>query len=289
MFLSIVICTRNRAEQLGSSLRAISLMHRPDSFELVVVDNGSTDNTATVIRDFASEASYPVTLVFEGNPGLGNARNAGWRRARGDIIAFTDDDCYVDRDFAHAVIAAFKIHNSLGFLGGRILLHDPTDLRITIQESTENLNFPPGKLVPAGAIQGANFAFRRSALEAVGGFDPLLGAGTPFPSEDVEMVSRLSAQGWGGLYTPDPVVYHHHGRKTAADAEKLRRGYDYGRGAYYMAIMLHQGLRLQTLRFWFWHIRHQDLRRTQREISGLIGYLQRSVWRPRQRGSTSDS
>ena len=273
MILSIVICTRNRSAQLGPCLNAISAMHRPDGFELIVVDNASTDHTATVIRDFADEADYPVKLAFEPNPGLGNARNCGWRHAQGEIVAFTDDDCYVDRNFAHAILAIFQSNDSLGFLGGRILLHDPSDLRMTIQESTKRQEFPPGKLIPAGAIQGANFAFRRRALGAAGGFDPLLGAGTPFPSEDVEMVSRLSTLGWPGIYTPEPVVYHHHGRKTDDDAYKLIKGYDLGRGAYYMAMMLNPGLRLQTLRFWFWKIRHQEFIRSQREIRGGLGYL----------------
>jgi len=254
-------------------------MHRPDGFESVVVDNASTDHTAATIKEFAAEANYPVTFVFEPNPGLGNARNAGWRRAHGDVIAFTDDDCYVDRHFAQAILTVFQTNDTLGFLGGRILLHDLTDLQMTIQESTEKQEFPPGKLIPAGAIHGANFAFRRRALESVGGFDPRLGVGTSLPSEDIEMVNRLSAQGWPGLYTPEPVVYHHHGRKTSADAEKLRRGYDHGRGAYYMALLLNPGLRIQALRFWFWCIRHQELQRTQREIHGALDYLRQRLRR----------
>lgn len=279
MNLSLVVCTRNRATQLGPCLKAISTMDRLEDFELIVVDNASTDNTATVIRDFAAEADYLVTLAFEPNPGLGNARNCGWRHAQGDIVAFTDDDCYVDHQFGHAVLSVFQSNDQLGFLGGRILLFDPTDLRITIQESAEKREFPPGKLIPAGAIQGANFAFRRRALEAANGFDPLLGAGTPFPSEDVEMLSRLSALGWPGIYTPEPVVYHHHGRKTTADAHKLSRGYDLGRGAYYMAMILNPGLRVQTLRFWFWRIRHQKFLRTRREIRGGFGYLWHRILR----------
>lgn len=248
-------------------------MPKPSRFELIVVNNASTDGTDSVLRDFASSAAYPITVAYEPSPGLANARNCGWRHAKGDIIGFTDDDCYLDANYALATLSLFDENEAIGFLGGRILLHDPTDLPMTIQETKHEIVLPPGKLIPAGLIQGANFAFRRRALEAAGGFDPLLGAGTPFPAEDVDMVNRLSGMGWAGLYSPAPIVYHHHGRKTKADADKLRAGYDLGRGAFYMAALLATPLRVQTLRFWAKQIRYQSRHRTAREIRGALGYL----------------
>ena len=250
-------------------------MHRPDDFELIVVNNASTDNTAAVIENFATNAGYSVKLACESTLGLGNARNCGWQHAQGDIIAFTDDDCYVDPSYAEDILKIFSVDHRLGYIGGRILLFDPTDLPITIKESNVREKFEPGIFIPAGKIQGANFAFRRQALEDAGGFDPLLGAGTPFPAEDIEMLGRLSAMGWYGLYTPEPVVFHHHGRKTEEAAKKLYRGYDLGRGAYYMAMLLKPrfGIRLRTLRYWFYFIRHQSIIRTIRELRGALGYL----------------
>ena len=65
------------------------------SWELVVVDNGSSDGTREILNRFAAESTFPVTVVFQSKPGLGRARNAGWGAAPGDIIALIDDDCYV--------------------------------------------------------------------------------------------------------------------------------------------------------------------------------------------------
>lgn len=271
--VSLVICSRNRASQLQSCLQKVAIMDRPRGFELVVVDNGSTDSTAEVVGKFMATADFPVRLIHESSPGLAIARNSGWRVATGEIVAFTDDDCYVHRDFAHAVLGLFESRPMLGFLGGRILLHDPDDLRVTILVSEEMKHFRPLSMIPAGAIQGANFAFRRSALEQAGGFDPLLGAGTPYPSEDIEMVSRLSSLGWEGMYSPEPIVYHHHGRKIQADVDNLMRGYDVGRGAYYAALLFRKNMRFKTIKYWLECVYKQNRQRSFNECKGFFGYL----------------
>lgn len=248
-------------------------MDRPCGFELVVVDNGSTDNTSEVVGKFMATADFPVRLIHESLPGLAIARNRGWRVATGKIVAFTDDDCYVHRNFAHAVLGIFEGRPLLGFLGGRILLHDPEDLRVTILVSEETRYFRPLSMIPAGAIQGANFAFRRSALEQADGFDPLLGAGTPYPSEDIEMVSRLSSWGWEGMYSPEPIVYHHHGRKIQSDVDSLMKGYDVGRGAYYAALFFRKNMRLKTIKYWVKCLYCQNTRRSFNECMGFFGYF----------------
>ena len=248
-------------------------MDKPERFELVIVDNGSSDDTALVIKAFEKNAGFNVVSAFESVSGLGNARNRGWRMASGEICAFTDDDCYVERDFAHAILAAFRNKQRLGYLGGRIMLFDPTDLRITINESKIPRFLPAGRFVPAGVIQGANFSFRRRALDDARGFDPLLGAGTRFPAEDVEICARLSSLGWDGMYSPSPVVHHHHGRKSPEQAGTLHESYDVGRGAYYCANLLNPGLRLATTRFWFRTFRTNSRGRNVRELQGAFGYL----------------
>lgn len=278
MQISLIICTRNRPRQLARCLEAVERMAKPPGFELVIVDNGSTDETASLIQNYASKCSYAVRYAFESAPGLGRARNRGLSVARGQIIAFTDDDCYVDQGFATAVLQTFQADENIGFMGGRILLHDPEDLPITIMESTEPVPYPPRHFIPAGRIQGANVAFRRTALEQAGGFHPLLGAGTPYPAEDIEMVGRLSAMGWAGLYTPVPTVRHHHGRRTQAEAAKLRAGYEVGRGAYFVAMLKQPTLRASTLKIWYWGIRGQSVQRTVREMRGAVGYFIRGLW-----------
>jgi len=272
MRLSVVVCTRNRAPQLRAFLERVGGLSGPASWELVVVNNGSSDETAEVLRQFRRASLRPLTVVEEPRPGLGRARNRGWRAAAGELIAFTDDDCYPADDYLHQIIACFE-DPSLGFLGGRILLFDPTDLPITIQELDRRVEVDPKAFLPAGLLHGANFAFRREVLEAIGGFDDGFGAGTAFACEDVDALARAAALGWRGAYDPRPLVYHHHRRKTRAEAMQLRRVYDVARGAYYMKSVIDPAMRGRYLRSWMRRIVAQRPRRTIRELRGALAYL----------------
>lgn len=152
------------------------------------------------------------------------------------------------------------------------MLYDPTDYNFTTIEKAEREDIKPNSFVPAGMITGANFSFRRSALEAVGGFDDDFGSGTNFSCEDVDILARMSAKGWAGAYDPAPVVYHHHGRKTKTEIDRLILQYDYGRGAYYAKCLLSPPLQLRYARVWFWHMRHQPVKTTAREVAAAMGY-----------------
>lgn len=272
--ISLVICTRNRAKKLNECLISVRNSLIPEDFELIIVDNCSSDDTGSVVNDFASSVNFPVKLIYAPYPGLGFARNAGLEASCGDIVAFTDDDCYVDRFFAYEVLAAFECNPHLGYVGGRVMLYDKTDLRVTIKESMERIVFLPGTFVKTGALVGANLAFRRKALEQAGGFDTLLGAGTPLCSgEDAEMICRLSSLGWSGLYAPEIVVFHHHGRKSVSELFKLNHGYDVGRGAFYASMVLKNHMRKKTLSHWISSIFHQKLIRSMLEMKGFLIYL----------------
>jgi glycosyltransferase involved in cell wall biosynthesis len=206
-------------------------------WELIIVDNGSTDRTAAIIKDFVNTFSAPTRYVFEPSPGLGNARNAGLKIACSKILAFTDDDCYPASDFLPRVWSAFS-DPGLGYISGRITLHDPADYPITLNESTTPEIFAPRSFIHVGAVQGANIAFRREVLLEIGGFDPLFGAGCSLSAaEDLDAAARASAAGWKGEYRPEVVVSHHHGRK-AADAARLKKSYGIGIGAYHMKLLL---------------------------------------------------
>jgi GT2 family glycosyltransferase len=239
----------------------------------VVVNNGSADGSSEVLHSYASESPHPLTVLEEPRPGLGGARNRGWRGAAGELIAFTDDDCYPADDYLDRMVGCFD-DASLGFVGGRVLLFDPTDFRITIQELDHRVEIEPRAFVRAGLIHGANFAFRREVLEAIGGFDPGFGAGTPFSCEDVDAQARAAAAGWRGAYDPGPVVYHHHGRKIR-EALRLRRVYALGRGAYYAKSILDPAMRPRYLRTWLRLIATQSPRRTVNELRGALAYLRR--------------
>lgn len=276
MKLSIVICTRNRAAQLPRCLEAIAAMDKPMAFELVLVDNASTDDTPRVIDEFAATANFPVVHVSEPTPGLGQARDTGWRAAKGEIIALTDDDCYVEQDYATNLVAFMDAHPEVGFFGGRILLHDPEDLPVTILIGTKVRHYQPYRFIRPGGIQGANFGARRALIEKHGGFDVRLGAGTPFPAEDIELVGRLCAEGERGIYLPDVTVRHHHGRRTQEEVKKLFDGYERGAGAYYALMLRRPGLmKLKVAYGWIMRSIRRKPHRSLREIGAIREFWKR--------------
>lgn len=260
MTISLIVCTRNRASRLPECLERIERLESPPGgWELILVDNASTDSTAALMAAFAATAPFPVRCVRAAVPGQGRARNAGIAHARGHILAFTDDDCYPAPDYLRAMVEVFAEHR-VGFVGGRVALHDPTDARLCIMDAATAREIRPHSFVPAGVMHGANLAVRREVVSAIGGFDPLLGPGTPCMSgDDIEYIARAAWAGWAGRYDPRPVVSHHHGRKPGADAERQQRGYDYGRGAYYARLLLDRRARRTYLGSWYRRTRRRGL------------------------------
>lgn len=266
--ISLVICTRNRAGPLARCLGAVARIVHAGRWEAVLVDNGSTDGTRAVIET----AGGPVRYVHQPIKGLSNARNAGVAAARGALILFTDDDCYPEPDLLDAVVRAFS-DPAVGFATGRIRLYDPDDAPTTINESTTPLTFPPRRFLPAGAVKGANLAFRRAVLDAIGPFDPRFGSGASFPSEDADAAQRAALAGWTGVYAPEMVVWHHHGRK-AADLPALHRQYDVGRGAFHAKLLTLKGGLAPGLRAWAGLPKRAFARRglLAGELAGAWGY-----------------
>jgi glycosyltransferase involved in cell wall biosynthesis len=277
VLISLVICTRNRRSTLGACLEYVERLESPGEWELIVVDNGSTDGTADLLKGFAEQSSFRVVLVSESQPSLGAARNAGIAKASGQIIAFTDDDCYVSPDFLIRILEIFK-DERIGFMGGRILLYDDSDLPITIRRDTDIQLISPNSFVRAGDLQGANMAVRRSLVEEIGGFDPKFGKGSQFKGgEDIDFQARASQNGATGIYHPDPLVWHHHGRKSSEDYDSVMKEYDYSRGAYYAKFILNPRTRslfsrncreaMET------HLRSGEFPAILYEIAGAVHYL----------------
>ncbi len=276
--LSLIVCTRNRAARLDAFFESVGRMRARASWELVIVDNGSTDDTPTRLESLARSMDSPVTILSEPRAGLGRARNAGVRAARGALLAFTDDDCYPAVDYVDRVVDAFT-DPERAFVGGRILLYDAEDHPITIRVDTTPIPIPPRSVVPSGLVQGANMAFRREVLERIGGFDDALGPGTPFCNDDVDSVARASAAGFAGSYVPEPVVHHHHGRRGPADIAALWRSYDHGRGAYYAKCIFDLPTRWQVARYWWQSVGVQTFGATKRELGGALEYTLRRLTR----------
>ncbi|MFE9675828.1 glycosyltransferase [Streptomyces sp. NPDC006259] len=250
-FTSVVVATRERADRLAQALDSMLAQDHPD-FEIVVVDNAPvTDATrALVAHDYAERVRY----VTEPVPGLALAHNTGLAAARGQVVAFTDDDVVADARWLTELTAPFAADPDLGCATGLIL---PARLRTPAQVLLEShggfaKGFTPRTYDPADPPDdeplfpftagrfgsGANMAFRTDVLRAVGGFDPATGAGTlARGGDDLYGFVRVLAQGHRLHYTPQALVWHHH-RETWQDLETQAYGYGAGLTAYLTAILL---------------------------------------------------
>jgi glycosyltransferase involved in cell wall biosynthesis len=253
-------------------------MRSDRAWELVVVDNASRDETRSVIEAAERELPVPLIMVSEPVPGVTRARNSGWHAASGAIVAFTDDDCYPAPDLISVVLDRFDQEDGLGFLAGAVLPHDPTDARVAFVAGSEPIEIQPAGFVTPGLVLSANLAFRRSALEAIDGFDPFFEYTLGWAGEDVDAAARVSGAGWIGRYDPSAVVYHHHGRKRGAELDRVRSAYDLGRGAFFAKCACDARLRRTYLAGWMRLTarrirRRQGIRAIGRELRGAGGYL----------------
>jgi GT2 family glycosyltransferase len=271
--ISIIICTRNRAQSLSGTLESLAAIRTEYQWEALVVDNASTDRTAVVIAA-ADKCGGRLRYLYESRVGLGAARDGAWRQAKCQILCFTDDDCYLTPGFIDAMIAAFAERPRAGCIGGRILRFDSTDAPITIDERTQPLRTPPYSFVYPGMLQGANMAFRREALQASGGFDPTMGAGTPYPCEDIDALAAVLWSGYEAWFDPRPLIYHHHRRK-AADLPNLIADYGRGRGAFYAKYVARRETRWLFMRKWIAspkHNLHYDFDSFRIEVGSALRY-----------------
>jgi glycosyltransferase involved in cell wall biosynthesis len=250
--VSLILCSRNRSRELQTCLQRIPVKEIDEvNGEIVLVDSCSEDSTRSVMQAFADRCPCPVTIVHAQRPGLGLARNLGIAASRGPVLAFTDDDCYLAKDYMHKAATVFE-GSGFQFCGGKILLYDPTDAMYSVNYQDHFEIVPAFSFIRGGRFQGANMVISRQVFEKIGGFDTALGAGTRFRCEDIEFIGRASMNGFTGAHVPDLVVYHHHGRKRPSRALKiLIRKNEMARGAYY-ASMISQGFSTYW-KDWFMH------------------------------------
>jgi glycosyltransferase involved in cell wall biosynthesis len=262
-FISVVVCTRGRPQRLGSCLEAVCKQDYPH-FELVVVDNAPTDDQIErIVSELAPDAPMPVRRVVEPVAGLSRARNRGAREARGEVIAYIDDDELPDVKWLAELSAGFALDPGVGCVTGMILpaslTTEPQALfeeygghskgrgfsQLVFHDGPDRPQDPLYPLPPFGA--GGNMAFTRGALHAIGGFDPALGAGTITKGgEDTAAFTDLLLNGFRLVYRPAALVWHHH----YADLEGLRRqlnGYGTGLTCFYTRIALRRPRYLMRL------------------------------------------
>ena len=203
--LSVVLATRDRPDLLRGALESLAASLRPDD-EMLVVDSASTDRRVREVIEGAG-ARYVRCDV----PGASIARNAGWRNARNELIAFIDDDVRVEPDWAVRIEEVFAAHPDVTFITGRVREppgDTPSTRAVAIKDDPEPESLD--RFTRGSLGQTANTAVRRSALEAIGGFDELLGPGGALGAiaEDVDLYDRLLGAGFVGRYDPTVSAYH---------------------------------------------------------------------------------
>lgn len=238
--ISVVICTFNRAPLLATALRSACAQNMASTnFEIIVVDNKSTDDTATVVADFADQ--HPnVRYVYEPVQGLSAARNRGWQEARGDYIAYVDDDCKVPADWLQVAQDVIDREAPVEF-GGPSLAYfagakpcwwkDQYD-----RDHTLDTDLPLGYLPPEREIYGLNMFLKRTIFDIVGGFDTSFGvyAGKLAYGEETEMHARIrkSFPDHRAYFEPKLFVYHLVRPEKMSPWWRLESAYRHGQAGY---------------------------------------------------------
>jgi GT2 family glycosyltransferase len=265
---SVVVCTRDRTDDLAQCLPGLSRL-AAEGHEVIVVDNcPSDDRTARLM------VSYPaIRYLREPRPGAGIARNHGLLAATREVVAFTDDDAQVDPGWLPALLRNFD--DPLVAVVTGITM--PSELETEAQMWFEQTNafgrgfvrkrFDSGNLNPLVAgLAGAsvNVAIRRSAVSEIGLFDEALGPGTIARcGEDHEFFYRALARGYRIVYDPRALVWHRHRREWRA-LQRTLYGYGVGVFAWWTRALLVEG-ELTLLRrapSWFWHHHGRNLVRS---------------------------
>ncbi|TGP57324.1 glycosyltransferase [bacterium M00.F.Ca.ET.230.01.1.1] len=232
--VSFIVCTRDRAAVLETcvdSILAACRAHPAFTAELVVVDNGSCDGTASYLSRIAATSDITLTAIHEPRPGLAAARNAGLARARGRVLVFVDDDCRLDGSY----LADLERHYASGekwlIRGGRVEIGDALDLPFTVKRCDQRERLTHA-VHPGGFVLGCNMTMHREVAARIGPFDERFGAGGALRSaEDTDYLVRAILAGMAVEYVPDMTIFHHHGRRDRKAIDRLHRDYHFGNGA----------------------------------------------------------
>ncbi len=250
--VSVVICTRDRPDHLARLLASLVELDYPE-FEILVVDNNPTSGVTRPVVEAAS--GLPVRVVDAVGQGLSIARNVGVRHAIHDIVAFTDDDVVIDAQWLDRLVIGFERDYRVACVCGvvpSVEVLTPTqawfDHRVGwarrwepalygLDDHAADDDLFPLRVSEFGT--GANFAVRKAAVTALGGFDEALGAGSPAGSgEDMDIFVRILLSGRLLAREPGAIVWHSH-RETVAELDKQMHDYGVGLSALLVKMLVH--------------------------------------------------
>jgi cellulose synthase/poly-beta-1,6-N-acetylglucosamine synthase-like glycosyltransferase len=221
--VSVIIPAYNARDTIGKCLQSILDSHYPsDKLEVVVVDDSSTDETISIV------SKYPVRLLkHDKNKGAAAARNTGVKMSSGEIVAFTDSDCIVDKDWVRELVKCYKDKN-IGAVGGKYLPYNLDNLIVKFTYGRDlvtgisSLKDGENPVVLDGHLPSANLSFRRKVFIEVGGFDERFKSAA---GEDRDICYRMMEKKYKLVYNPRAVVYHKHRQDLKSF---LKQRYTYG-------------------------------------------------------------
>jgi glucosyl-dolichyl phosphate glucuronosyltransferase len=241
MTATVIICTYNRCETLKKALQSISVSILPPSveWEVLVIDNNSNDQTRAVVEDFCRQVPQRFRYLFEPHPGKSYALNAGIAAARGDVLAFTDDDVIVEPTWLANLAAPLCDKTCAGAAGKTLPITSFSTPKWLSDDAYSQWGGVLGGLFDMGndpfdlttAPYGVNMAFRKGMFENYGMFRVDLGPSptSEIRNEDTEFGQRLLAAGERLRYVPSAVVYHEISCNRLQKKYFLKWWYDFGR------------------------------------------------------------
>jgi glycosyltransferase involved in cell wall biosynthesis len=222
---SVIVCTHDRADLLPTVIGQLRAQdYSRDAFEIIVVDNGSTDHTPQVVGRFVAEPGVPVHYVAESRPGVTFARNRGAEVARYPYLAYLDDDCSVEPDWLSQLLQGFDLHSDVVAVGGRVVLDwsqqkRPAWLGPELEPwlaANSYLGSQPRLLEKKVQVMEGNMALKREAWHAAGGFLGMeqFGSRNMSAGEVLYLLQQLRQQRGQIAFVPQALAVHRMGTYT---------------------------------------------------------------------------
>ena len=213
-FVSVIVCSYNGAPTLAACLESLGKLNYPN-YEVILVDDGSTDDTASVAARFPQ-----VRYIHQENHGLSHARNTGARAAQGEVLAYTDSDCMADADWLYYLVTALLSGNYAGVGGPNVTPPAAKSVQACVAAAPGGPSHVLLTDTVAEHIPGCNMAFYRWAFEAIGGFDVEYRTA----GDDVDFCWRLQQADYVIAFSAAAIVWHHR-RLTVRAFFRQQQGY----------------------------------------------------------------
>ncbi|MEM7555799.1 MAG: glycosyltransferase family 2 protein [Cyanobacteria bacterium P01_A01_bin.84] len=234
MQISAIICTHNRDNYLGAAIDSLLEQDYANGFEVVVVDNASSDRTRAVVEERLTNPR--LKYIYESTVGLSVARNTGAQNASGAILAYLDDDAVASKTWLQTLYSAFQDNPQLAIAGGKVTLlwqkgvQPPKWLSSGLAGNLGAYDLGDSLVYienPGLTPRGLNYSIRRSFLNEIGGFDTNLGrvGKNLLSNEELQMTELALEKGWQVAYVPDATVAHNVSPERLQPAWFFQRGW----------------------------------------------------------------